>query len=96
MYDLSIYPQSENYYDPDDKTIELLAFIGKTFVITGTLSQPRPEFQKIIEANGGKVSGSISKNTNYLLCGENAGSKRDKAESLGVKILSEEELQNMI
>ena len=62
----------------------------KTFVITGTLSQPRPAFKKVIEQNGGKVSGSVSKNTDYLLCGEKGGSKKDKAETLGVKVLTEE------
>lgn len=62
---------------------------GKTFVITGTLSQPREHFASLIEANGGKVSGSVSKKTDYLLCGEAAGSKLDKAKTLGITILSE-------
>lgn len=64
---------------------------GKIFVITGTLSKSRDDFKKIIEENGGKVSSSISKKTNYLLCGENAGSKLEKAKSLGVEILSEDD-----
>lgn len=69
----------------------------KTFVITGTLpSMKREEAAALIEANGGKVSGSVSKKTDYLLCGENAGSKLDKANSLGIKVISESDLQNML
>jgi len=92
-----INPISENYAPiPSEITSEKLTLSGKTFVITGTLSQPRPEFKKITEANGGKVSSSISKNTDYLLCGEKGGSKRDKAINLDVTILNEEEFLNMI
>lgn len=63
-----------------------------TFVITGTLSQPRNHYAEMIEAKGHKVSGSVSKKTSYLLCGEDAGSKKAKAQSLGVKIITESEL----
>ena len=66
-------------------------FEGMTFVITGTLSKPRNEFEKIIEENGGKTSSSVSKNTSFVLVGEDAGSKLDKAKKLGVKIINEEE-----
>ncbi len=69
---------------------------GKTFVLTGTLSSSRKHFVDIIERNGGNVSSSVSSRTNYLLAGENAGSKKDKADSLGVKVISEEDLQNII
>ena len=70
---------------------------GLTFVITGTLpSMDRKEAAKLIEDNGGKVTGSVSKKTDYLLAGENAGSKLDKANSLGVPVITEEELQKMI
>jgi DNA ligase (NAD+) len=69
---------------------------GKAFVITGTLSRPREEFAEKIHALGGKVTGSVSKNTNYLLAGEEAGSKLAKATDLGVKILSEAEFQVMV
>lgn len=70
---------------------------GKTFVITGTLpTMGRDEAKALIELNGGKVSGSVSKKTDYLLAGEAAGSKLTKAQSLGVKILTEEELKAML
>ena len=90
---LGINPDSDNY-DPEKSAAQSLdsPIAGKTFVITGTLTRPRPEFKQLIEAAGGKVSGSISKNTDFLLAGEKAGSKRSKAESLGVSILSEDEL----
>ena len=93
---LGINPDSDNY-DPKKSAAQSLdsPIAGKTFVITGTLSRPRPEFKQLIEAAGGKVSGSISKNTDFLLAGEKAGSKRSKAESLGVSILSEDELMAM-
>ncbi|MEA1979663.1 MAG: NAD-dependent DNA ligase LigA, partial [candidate division Zixibacteria bacterium] len=62
---------------------------GKVFVITGTLTQPRKYYENIIIENGGKVTKSISAKTNYLLCGENAGSKLAKAKKLNITILSE-------
>lgn len=68
-----------------------------TFVITGTLpTMGRKEVAELIELHGGKVSSSVSKKTNYLLAGENAGSKLDKANALGVTVLTEEELLQMI
>lgn len=70
-------------------------FFGKSFVITGTLSRPRDEFKSEIERLGGKVIGSISKNTDFLLCGQNAGSKLDKAKNLGIKVLSESEFESL-
>ena len=73
-----------------------MPLIGKTFVITGTLSKPRPEFKKQIEAAGGKVSGSISGKTDYLLAGDKAGSKRAKAETLNVQILTESDFEEML
>ena len=72
-------------------------FAGKTFVLTGTLSRyTRDEASAIIESYGGKASGSVSKKTSYVLAGENAGSKLTKAESLGVRILTEDEFEEMI
>jgi DNA ligase (NAD+) len=71
-------------------------FAGKTFVLTGTLpTLKREEAAAKIEALGGKVSGSVSKKTDYVLAGEDAGSKLDKAQKLGVKIISEAEFLKM-
>lgn len=69
---------------------------GQTFVITGTLPLPRPEVQALIEQNGGKVSSSVSKKTAYLVAGEEAGSKLDKARELEVKILDWDQLQKLL
>ncbi len=72
-------------------------FQGMTFVVTGTLKgMERKEASAIIEQQGGKVSGSVSKKTTMVLAGENAGSKLIKAQELGVKIISEEELLAML
>ncbi len=71
-------------------------FQGLTFVITGTLPEmERKEAAALIERFGGKVTGSVSKKTSYLLAGEHAGSKLTKAQSLGIPVLSEEELLQM-
>lgn len=67
-----------------------------TFVLTGTLSKPRDDFKLLIELNGGKVTSSVSKNTNYVLAGDNPGSKVEKADKLGVKVIDENEFLNMI
>lgn len=72
-------------------------FAGQTFVLTGTLSRyTRDEAAAIIQSFGGKSSGSVSKKTSYVLAGENAGSKLTKAESLGIRILTEDEFEEMI
>ena len=66
---------------------------GKTFVVTGTLpTLGRSEAKELIQKAGGKVTDSVSKKTDYLVVGEEAGSKLDKAQSLGVPLLSEAEL----
>ncbi len=71
-------------------------FAGLTFVLTGTLpTLKRDEAKKIIESFGGKASGSVSKKTDYVLAGEEAGSKLTKAQELGVKIISEDEFLKM-
>ena len=69
---------------------------GNTFVITGTLSRPREFLKDLILNAGGKVSDSVSNKTAYLLAGENAGSKRKKAEKLGTPIISEEDFYNLL
>lgn len=72
-------------------------FAGKTFVLTGTLpTLKRAEAGKIIESFGGKTSSSVSKKTTFVLAGEEAGSKLDKANSLGITIINEEEFMGMI
>lgn len=72
-------------------------FDGLTFVITGTLpTMDRKAAAALIESHGGKVSGSVSKKTNYLLAGENAGSKLTKANALGISVISEAQLQEML
>lgn len=70
---------------------------GLTFVITGTLpTMKRDEASELIKKNGGKVSGSVSKKTSYVLAGEEAGSKLTKAKELGVAVITEEQLLNMV
>lgn len=77
--------------------VEDTRFSGMTFVLTGTLpSLKRTEASKIIESFGGKTSSSVSKKTTYVLAGEEAGSKLDKANKLGVQVISEEEFKEMI
>jgi len=71
-------------------------FQGETIVITGTLSKPRGEWKKILESNGFKITSAVSKNTSYLLAGENPGSKISKARNLGIKILKEEEIRRLL
>jgi DNA ligase (NAD+) len=70
---------------------------GLTFVITGTLpTLSREKAQELIEARGGKVTTSVSSKTDYLVLGENPGSKLAKAQSLGIKIIGEDELRGLV
>jgi DNA ligase (NAD+) len=69
---------------------------GKTFVLTGTLSEPREDIKERIIAAGGKVSSSVSKKTDYVVAGENAGSKLDDAQRLNVKVLDEAQLAELL
>ena len=74
-----------------------LPLSGQTVVITGTLpDMSREETSKLITDNGGKVTGSVSKKTSFLLAGEAAGSKLTKAESLGIPVLSLEDLMERL
>ena len=85
--------------NPHYKKKEVLEspFMGKTVVVTGTLENySRTSIKEKLESLGAKVSGSVSKKTDFVIAGEAAGSKYDKAKSLGVTILSEEEFENMI
>lgn len=69
---------------------------GKRFVVTGTLSRPRREIEDLIRSYGGTVSGSVSRNTDFVLAGENPGSKLDRARELGVPVLTEEDFERML
>ena len=82
------------YPEKSDLTTKILS--GKTFVITGELSQSREVFAESIKALGGKVSSSVSKKTDFVLAGENAGSKLSKATELNVKVINEEEFKQLI
>lgn len=83
---------SLNEGNPGDNTLE-----GLTFVITGTLpTMGRSQMEKLIKDHGGKVSGSVSKKTSFLIAGDNAGSKLTKANELGVEVLTEEEILERI
>ncbi|MFT5106341.1 MAG: DNA ligase (NAD+), partial [Pseudoalteromonas tetraodonis] len=102
MERLGIDPASDNYA-PEPSTIMTddggaggAGFGGTSWVITGTLSQSRDYFKDLILSKGGKVSGSISGKTSYLLAGEKAGSKLAKAEKLGVTILDEAAFESML
>ena len=93
LQDLELYgvvPQENVAQNTSD------ALKGMTFVITGTLSDTRDVFASLIKQNGGKTSSSVSKKTSYVLAGENPGSKYDKAEALGVKIIDEKQYIQLI
>ena len=82
---------------PDKQKITSGVFAGKTFVLTGTLpTLSRDDATKLIEDNGGKVSSSVSKNTDFVLLGKEPGSKYDKALVLGVKIIEEDEFLSLL
>ena len=95
---LELNPHSDNFAPRpvEEAASDNNPLAGKSFVITGTLSMARGDYKTLIEQKGGKVTGAISRNTSYLLAGEGGGSKRDKATSLGVAVISEDELQSML
>ena len=83
-------------FKSDQKEISNSKLEGLTFVVTGSLSMSRDEAKEKIISSGGKFSSSLSKKTDYLLAGDKAGSKLKKAETLGVKIISEDEFNNLL
>lgn len=92
LYELGVKP----YYEDFEVNTESF-FAGKSFVITGSFEQmSRNEIKDIVERNGGKTMSAVSKNTDYLLMGEKAGSKYDKAVELGVEIIDEDRLYKLI
>jgi len=82
--------------NPEIKEIKESPFSGKTIVLTGTMSKPRGEIKKMLENLGAKVTSSVSKKTDFVIYGEDAGSKYDKAIKLGVKTLREKEMNGIL
>ena len=83
-------------FESQPRQLASTALAGTTFVITGALSQPREAFKALIEQHGGRVSGSISGSVAFLLAGDKAGSKLQKARQLGVAVIDEEEFNRML
>lgn len=81
-------------YEKAENASDVLA--GKTFLVTGTLSKPREHFHQLVKDNGGKLASSVSKNLDYLIAGEKAGSKLEKAQKLGVAVIGEEQFLEML
>ncbi len=81
--------QAGVHWDPIEVSASAQPLAGKTFVLTGTLSRPRNQIKEQLQALGAKVAGSVSKKTDYLVAGEEVGSKLEKAKSLGVTVLNE-------
>ncbi len=92
--ELGINPTSPTY--SEEATPENGPLVGLTFVLTGALSRPRPEFERLIAEAGGKATGSVTKKTSYLVAGEGGGSKRDKAVKLNIPIIDEATLLTML
>jgi DNA ligase (NAD+) len=82
--------------NPEKKEMKTSPFTNKTVVLTGTMSKARSEIKNILENLGAKVTNSVSKKTDFVIYGEDAGSKFDKAKKLGVKLLKEEEMWELI
>ena len=78
------------------KALTGTSLAGKTFVLTGSMTVPRGEIKALVEANGGKVTGSVSKKTSYVIAGDSPGSKVEKAEKNKVPVISEDELRALI
>ena len=80
----------------DNKLVSQGTLNGETFCITGTLSRPRKEIALSIKAQGGKVVSSVSGNLDFLVSGDSSGSKMEKATRMGVKIINEDELYELL
>lgn len=92
LLELGVHPE-----EAEAKAVGPLPLSGMTVVITGTLSTlSRRDAEALVEQNGGKAAGSVSKNTSFVVVGENAGSKADKAQALGIPMLNEEEFLKRI
>ncbi|MBV8053273.1 MAG: NAD-dependent DNA ligase LigA, partial [Acidobacteriaceae bacterium] len=90
-HDAGVRPTAEKREVKSDK------FAGKSFVFTGTLERhSREEAGEIVQQDGGKVSGSVSKKTDYVVAGSDAGSKLDKARELGVQVIGEKEMEELV
>jgi DNA ligase (NAD+) len=96
LRDLDIDPRSASHHPLSAPSGATGPLAGRSIVITGTLSRPREAFAALIQAAGGKVSGTVSGATDFLLAGEGGGSKRDKAAALGIRIIGEAELLEML
>ncbi len=94
LHALDINPVSATY--SEQKKAEEGPLAGLTFVLTGSLSRPRPEIERSITEAGGKATGSVTQKTSYLVAGEGGGSKRDKAVKLGIPIIDEPTLSRML
>lgn len=80
----------------EEKVVAGTALAGKTFVLTGSMSAPRGEIKTLVEGHGGKVTGSVSKKTSYVVAGDSPGSKVEKAEKNGVPVISEDDLRALL
>ena len=93
---LKLYEIIKPTIPKDEKNKKESVFSGKTIVLTGTMSKPRGEIKKMLEELGAKVSSSVSKKTDFVIYGSDAGSKYDKALTLGVKTITEEEMKQLV
>jgi DNA ligase (NAD+) len=84
-----------NFGEADRAEAKSESLRGTSWVITGTLSQPREIFEELIRQHGGRATGSVSKKTDYVLAGEDAGSKLEKARQLGIRVVTEKEFREM-
>jgi DNA ligase (NAD+) len=84
-----------NFGQADRVEAKSETFRGTSWVITGTLSENREKIEELIRRHGGRTTGSVSKKTDYVLAGEDAGSKLGKARQLGIRIITEDEFRAM-